>query len=307
MKKSTSGSLIYVLMPFDPESNWVYEMSVRPACEDAGFTYERVSSGVFEGDADERLLEDAQLQIERAHVVITDMTTQAPALFYLTGYAYTLRKKVIPIVAARRFLPPSFRDRRPLVYGGRGDKFTSGLERRIRRLVEPPRMAQRILRRTAETSDAAEKRAAEPSKVFISYSHKNRWWLNKLKVMCAPMVSNRKMELWDDTRIKSGDEWRPAIQAAVMKSKVAVLMVSAEFLASEFIMKKELPYLLRAARQGRLKVLWVLLSACLYDETKIPSYQAAHDISRSLASLSPSKRDEVLRDICLQIGKALEA
>lgn len=311
MNNLTPGSPVYILMPFDAESNWIYEMSVRPACEDVGFPYERVDPGVFADDVEESLLEDAQRRIKSALVVITDMTIQAPALFYLTGYAYTLSKKVIPLVLDRQLLPAGFRGRWPLVYSELGADFTRRLEWRIRRAVEPPNMEQRM-RRNSEArqseSDTTGKNAAvaEPDKVFISYSRSNEWWLNKLKIMCAPMVSNRKMEVWDDTRIASGERWRPAIESAIRKSKVAVLMVSPDFLASEFIMNNELPYLLKAAARGKLKVLWVLLSACLYQETDIPSYQAAHDISKPLAALSTAKRDEALRDICLRIAETLK-
>lgn len=316
MGKAASGALIYVLMPSDSRSNWLFEMSVKPACRDSGFSYERADAGLFADEVEESLLADAQRRIERAYVVVTDMTAPPPALFYLTGYAYTLRKKVITIVSDRESLPADFRDRRPLTYGGREGKLTDLLEKRIRRALEPPDMAQRLRRlyqaAQGQSSERAGKSAgapptAGPTKVFVSYSHKDRRWLDELKNMSAPLVWNRKMELWDDTEIGPGEKWRPAIEYAIRKSKVAVLMVSDNFLASEFIVKNELPYLLRAAARGRLKLLWVLVRPCLYEETEIPAHQAAHDISKPLASLSTAKRAEALRSICQRIGEALRS
>ena len=44
--------------------------------------------------------------------------------------------------------------------------------------------------------------------VFISYSHKDRKWLSKLKTMLKPMVRNKIISVWEDTRISAGDGWK---------------------------------------------------------------------------------------------------
>jgi hypothetical protein len=62
-------------------------------------------------------------------------------------------------------------------------------------------------------------------------------------------------------------------------------MVSANFLASDFIAKHELPPLLNAAEQEGLKVIWVPVGYCLYEETEIEQYQAVHNPSQPLESL----------------------
>ena len=49
------------------------------------------------------------------------------------------------------------------------------------------------------------------------------------------------IDLWDDTRIETGDVWRTEIQEALDQTRVAILLVSADFMASNFIVGKELP------------------------------------------------------------------
>jgi hypothetical protein len=142
--------------------------------------------------------------------------------------------------------------------------------------------------------------------VFISYSHKDKEWLEKLTTMLKPLVRNQTINVWDDTKIKAGSQWKDEINEALAAAKIAVLIVSPNFLASDFIAEHELPPLLQVAKQEGLTIIWVCISSCLYQETEIGNYQAAHDISRPLKKLSEAELDDVLVDICQKI-KALSS
>jgi TIR domain len=141
------------------------------------------------------------------------------------------------------------------------------------------------------------------SLVFFSYSHKDQKWLKEFQTMLAPAMPSDI--LWDDTKIDPGAKWKDEIRKALASAKVAVLLVSKHFLDSSFIQRHELPPLLEAEKVGGLKILWVSVGSCKYQETEIDEYQAAHDPSHPLESLKGSKRQQAIVAICQNIKTAM--
>jgi hypothetical protein len=144
------------------------------------------------------------------------------------------------------------------------------------------------------------------SSIFVSYSHKDKEWLERLHNMLRPMVRGNVIRLWDDTRIHTGNNWRRGIDQALLSAKVGVILVSPNFLASDFIANVELPYLLQAAEREGLQICWALLSECLYETTRLTEFQAAHNIETPLDTLNEAQRNVALAKIARDIKQLVD-
>jgi len=142
--------------------------------------------------------------------------------------------------------------------------------------------------------------------VFISYSHKDKEWLDKLQIALKPLIRGEKVTVWDDTQIMPGSNWYKEINNAIEKSRIAILLVSPNFLASDFIYKEELPKILKEFKNGDLIVYWVALSFSSFQMTELAQIQAVNDPSRPLDSQNVSEQNKTLADIAKQVAKGMD-
>jgi TIR domain len=143
------------------------------------------------------------------------------------------------------------------------------------------------------------------SGVFISYSHVDLSWLKRLRTHLTPYLRGEVLDIWDDTRIAPGSKWAAEIKAAIRKARVAVLLVSPDFLASKYVVEVELPEILRRS-PGDMTILWIPIRPSAFDSTPLATFQAAHDPSRPLAALSKAKQDKALVEISKKIVAAVD-
>ncbi|MBC1241153.1 toll/interleukin-1 receptor domain-containing protein [Nostoc sp. 2RC] len=167
---------------------------------------------------------------------------------------------------------------------------------------------QRLIDDVLSTSHNPQIPMSEPitrNQVFISYSHQDQQWLTKLQKHLKPMIRNQTLVVWDDTKIQPGAKWREEIKKALAAAKVAVLLVSPDFLASDFIADNELPPLLDAAEAEGLTIIWIPLTYSGYEETEIEKYQSAHPPNQPLNSLNSGQEDRAWVNICKKIKTAI--
>lgn len=124
----------FVLMPFSPDFDDVYNLGIKPACADAGAHAERVDEQLFQ----DSILRRIYNQISKADVIVADMTGRNPNVFYETGYAHALEKPVILLTAAAEDIPFDLKHYPHIIYSGRILDLKRELEKRVRWVIENP-------------------------------------------------------------------------------------------------------------------------------------------------------------------------
>ncbi len=123
---------VFVLMPFAVEFEDIYAMAIKPACEAAGAYCERVDEQIFQ----DSILQRIYNQIAKADVLIADLSGRNPNVFYETGYAHALGKRVVLLTQHSEDIPFDLKHYQHIVYGGKLTTLKSELERRIRWCIE---------------------------------------------------------------------------------------------------------------------------------------------------------------------------
>lgn len=126
--------------------------------------------------------------------------------------------------------------------------------------------------------------------IFISYAHTDEKWLDKLKKHLKVLSKyTDSVEYWDDTRLRGGDKWREEITKAIERASVVILMVSTDFLASDFISNDELPPILRKAEEEGTRIIPLIVSPCSFELSEISEFQAINSPDRTLADLGDNE------------------
>ncbi|HXU33981.1 MAG TPA: TIR domain-containing protein, partial [Thermoanaerobaculia bacterium] len=148
------------------------------------------------------------------------------------------------------------------------------------------------------------------SALFISYSRADMQetdWLGRLKMYLAPFGRQGIIDAWDDQRIAPGMLWRDEIARALDDAAAAVLLIGPGFLASDFVMEREVPRLLRSAHDRGLALFLLLVGFSGYHATELNEYQAFNSPEEPLESLQRSEQNRILNALAIAIAESLRA
>jgi len=141
-------------------------------------------------------------------------------------------------------------------------------------------------------------------RVFVSYSHEDKVWLEKLQQYLKPLQEQGLINAWDDRKIVAGVDWNGEIEKALQSASMAIFLVTQSFIASDFIAHQELPPLLDKAKDRGMTIMWIAVSASTVNDSVLARFQAANDPDNPLDGLPTSQQNKVLVEIYGKIKKA---
>ena len=154
-----------------------------------------------------------------------------------------------------------------------------------------------------------QERQIVPTLVVVSYSHLDEKWRKELRKRLELIVREGTIRIWDDRAIDAGETWEESIEEAFGSAGIAILLVSPDFLASDFVSEKELPLLVARAKKSErgLQLLWIAVRPCNFSLVKpIATTQALNDPEHPLSTLPKPAREKELKKVFDKIMEAVD-
>lgn len=131
------------------------------------------------------------------------------------------------------------------------------------------------------------------NKIFISYSHADDSYFDRLMTHLKGLkILKGGFDVWSDKEIHAGQQWKSEISKALVESNIAILLVSPDFLASDFIVNNELPPILQKAAADNTTILCLLVVPSLFVDSPLSEFQAVNKPERTLADMSTSAEQD---------------
>jgi hypothetical protein len=143
--------------------------------------------------------------------------------------------------------------------------------------------------------------------VFISYSHKDEVWKDRLETQLRVLQFEGMLETWTDRQIGAGDDWYGKIEEAMNRAAVGILLISADSLTSNFILREEVTTLIQRRDEDGLRIFPVIVRPCPWQKVGwLSRMQCRPKDGRPLSSYNKAKYEEHLSAIAAEVAQVLK-
>jgi hypothetical protein len=140
--------------------------------------------------------------------------------------------------------------------------------------------------------------------LFYSYTHSDERYRNKLEVHLSSLKRQGLIAGWHDRQITSGSDWGAEIHAQLDSAEIILLLVSADFIHSDFCYSVELQRALERHESGDARVIPVIVRPCDWHTAPFGKLQALPKDGKPVTSWK--NRDEAFTDVARGIREAVE-
>lgn len=99
-------------------------------------------------------------------------------------------------------------------------------------------------------------------KVFISYSHEDMIEKQRLMTFLKPLERSGKINIWQDLKLQAGVKVQQEILDKLDEADIIIMLVSQDFIGSDFIYDHELQNAMKKKVQNKVKILPIMISDC---------------------------------------------
>ena len=143
-----------------------------------------------------------------------------------------------------------------------------------------------------------------PVEIFCCYARKDQQLLQQLMAHLMPLQRQGRIIIWSDTNINAGKEWDLEITKHLNTSQIILLLVSPDFMMSEYIYSKELKRAIERHEQGDATVIPIILRWVSWQRTPLGKLQALPKDGKPVKSWQDE--DEAFYNVIEGIYKVVE-
>src|SRR5260221_610946 len=171
-----------------------------------------------------------------------------------------------------------------------------------------PTMAKAVL---SITSSATRKRwqpmsntSKQEIKLFYCYAHEDKPIRDELEKHLSWLRRRYQLINWHDREIMPGEEWEQAIDMHLNTANLILLLISSDFMNSDYCYGKEMRRALERHRAGTCRVIPILLRPTYWEDAPFSSLQLLPTDARPITRWSD--RDEAFQDVVTEISRTIK-
>ena len=126
--------------------------------------------------------------------------------------------------------------------------------------------------------------SASVIELFFSYSHKDQDMRDEMEKYLSVLKRSNRIATWHDRKIGAGSEWGKEIDENLERADIILLLVSADFLASDYCWGVEMKRALQRHESGQALVVPVILRPCDWEDAPFAKFQALPRDARPVSS-----------------------
>lgn len=142
--------------------------------------------------------------------------------------------------------------------------------------------------------------------IFCCYARKDKPLLNDLRTHLMPLQRQGHITLWADTDIEAGTEWEEEINKHLDTAQIILLLVSSDFIASEYCYGKEMMRAMERHKAGEAQVVPIILRPVLWNNAPFGKLQALPTNAKPIIGSTWHDQDEALLDVANGIQKVVQ-
>ncbi|GCE13843.1 toll/interleukin-1 receptor domain-containing protein [Tengunoibacter tsumagoiensis] len=145
--------------------------------------------------------------------------------------------------------------------------------------------------------------AESPLDVFISYSHKDKVLRDGLSTALSNLQRQNIIHTWYDGDLVPGSEWQKILMHKLTTAHIILLLISADFIASDFCYSKEMGIALERHHKGEACVIPILLRPCDWKGAPFSELQIIPENNKAITKWAD--RDEAFTEVTNGIRKSI--